>query len=141
MDHTPHIFLSGEEAERFAQQQGHPLVDNSTFTTQQRKEQWQKYRDEERLAPHDEIVQEVATHTQTVGAVAIDCNGRLAAATSTGGRTNKWDGRIGDTPMIGAGKACYVTTVVAHNYSPAKVVCISTRSAIGFEINFKLVMP
>ena len=41
--------------------------------------------------------------SETVGAVAIDCNGRLAAATSTGGRTGKWDGRIGDTPINGAG--------------------------------------
>lgn len=109
MDHTPHIFLSGQQAEQFAVRQGHTLVDNSTFTTQQRKEQWQKYKDEEKLAAHDEIVQnvqnlDVTQHTQTVGAVAIDREGRLAAATSTGGRTNKWDGRIGDTPMIGAGR-------------------------------------
>ncbi len=46
---------------------------------------------------------EAAHHMQTVGAVAVDCEGRLAAATSTGGRSNKWDGRIGDTPINGAG--------------------------------------
>lgn len=124
MEHTPHIFLSGPEAEQFAVQQGMQLVDNASFTTQQRKEQWQRYAAEQRLAPADEIVQKIGgpadaaaavagpsaaaadgskDHCQTVGAVAIDSQGRLAAATSTGGRTNKWDGRIGDTPMIGSG--------------------------------------
>ncbi|KAF6260779.1 nucleophile aminohydrolase [Scenedesmus sp. NREL 46B-D3] len=127
MERTPHIFLSGPEAELFAVQQGMQLVDNASLTTQQRQEQWQRYAAEQRLPPADEIVQkigpadaaaaaEAATgavapaadsseqHCQTVGAVAIDSQGRLAAATSTGGRTNKWDGRIGDTPMIGAGE-------------------------------------
>lgn len=125
MKHTPHIFLSGAEVEAFAVQQGHTLVDNASFTTEQRRQQWQRQKDEDKLAPADEIVQQHVhnevqqqqqqqeprhgqaddgdRHCQTVGAVAIDSSGRLAAATSTGGRTNKWDGRIGDTPMIGAG--------------------------------------
>ena len=46
----------------------------------------------------------VTQDSETVGAVAVDCNGLLAAATSTGGMTGKWDGRIGDTPIIGAGE-------------------------------------
>lgn len=83
-----------------AEEVGLPLVDNSHFTTAQRLEQWEKYNQKGTLSRQDEIVQ----HTQTVGAVAVDCYGCLAAATSTGGRTNKWDGRIGDTPMIGAGE-------------------------------------
>jgi beta-aspartyl-peptidase (threonine type) len=109
MEHTPHIFLSGEEAEAFAVRQGHTLVaDNAHFTTTQRLQQWERYKDAAVLAPADEIVQQ-ATHNeeqqqqrkledgqQTVGAVAIDVHGCLAAATSTGGRTNKWDGRIGE---------------------------------------------
>lgn len=111
MDHTPHIFLSGPEVEQFAQQQGHTLVDNSTFTTEQRRQQWQRQKEQEQqLPPADEIVQQHVRndpqqrpqqpqqqqqqvqeerHCQTVGAVAIDCQGRLAAATSTGGRTCK----------------------------------------------------
>jgi hypothetical protein len=96
MEHTPHIFLSGPEAEDFAVQQGMQLVDNASFTTQQRKEQWQRYASEQRLAPADEIVQKIGPaaaaaapeaaaadsckqHCQTVGAVAIDSQGRLAA--------------------------------------------------------------
>jgi beta-aspartyl-peptidase (threonine type) len=105
MQHTPHIFLSGPEAEQFAVQQGMQLVDNASFTTQQRKEQWQRYAAEQRLAPADEIVQKIGPadaaaagpqaaaaaaaateaadsskdHCQTVGAVAIDSQGRLAA--------------------------------------------------------------
>jgi beta-aspartyl-peptidase (threonine type) len=102
MEHTPHIFLSGPEAEQLAVQQGMQLVDNATFTTQQRKEQWERYAAEQRLAPADEIVQRIGPagaaaapaegskpaaaaadnsrdHCQTVGAVAIDSQGRLAA--------------------------------------------------------------
>jgi beta-aspartyl-peptidase (threonine type) len=95
MERTPHIFLSGPEAEDFAVQQSMQLVDNASFTTQQRKEQWQRYASEQRLAPADEIVQKIGPadapagpeaaadsskqHCQTVGAVAIDSQGRLAA--------------------------------------------------------------
>jgi len=115
MKHTPHIFLSGAEVEAFAVQQGHTLVDNASFTTEQRRQQWQRQKDEDKLAPADEIVQQHVhnevqqqqqqqeprhgqaddgdRHCQTVGAVAIDSSGRLAAATSTGGRTNKVSSR------------------------------------------------
>ena len=111
MEGTPHIFLSGPEVEQFAVQQGHTLVDNSSFTTEQRRQQWERQRQADGLPAADEIVQqhvhsevqqqqqqqqqqgrqgdEDTHHTQTVGAVAIDSSGRLAAATSTGGRTCK----------------------------------------------------
>ncbi len=55
-------------------------------------------------APTDGPSANRADHAQTVGATAIDCAGRLAAATSTGGRCGKFDGRVGDTPIIGAGE-------------------------------------
>lgn len=106
MERTPHIFLSGAEVEQWAVQQGHSLVDNSTFTTEQRRQQWQRQKEQDALPAADEIVQQhvrpeaqqqpqqqavqnSTQHTQTVGAVAIDSAGRLAAATSTGGRTCK----------------------------------------------------
>lgn len=133
MENTPHIFLSGEPAEQFAKQQGHVLVDNTTFTTQQRKEQWQKYKDEHKLAAHDEIVQRVTTHTQTVGAVAVDCQGRLAAATSTGGRTNKWDGRIGDTPMIGAGRL-FMTVLLGLLHSTSQECCCTDAALASWQL-------
>lgn len=110
MERTPHIFIGGEEAEKLAESWGLELVDNSYFTTEQRRQQWLRYREGEGHVMHvDEIVQ----HGQTVGAVAIDWQGRLAAATSTGGRTNKWDGRIGDTPIIGAGNWASSTCAVS----------------------------
>lgn len=105
MEGTPHIFLSGPEVEQFAVQQGHTLVGNSSFTTEQRRQQWERQRQADGLPAADEIVQQHVRsgveqqtagqggadtqHTQTVGAVAIDSAGRLAAATSTGGRTCK----------------------------------------------------
>lgn len=88
MEHTPHVLLVGEGAEAFALTQGMEPVENSYFSTDRRREQWEAQRD----AEHG-----------TVGAVALDRDGHLAAATSTGGLTMKQWGRVGDSPIIGAG--------------------------------------
>lgn len=70
MHATPHIWLAGPEAEAFAQQRGLELVpDNAHFTTQQRREQWERYRQEEELAPADEIVQQVGARVVHAAAV------------------------------------------------------------------------
>ncbi len=94
---TDHLLLGGPKADQFAQEQGLEMVDNDYFTTEYRKNHWLKIRETENLQVED------AFKFGTVGAVAIDKNGNLAAATSTGGITNKRHGRIGDTPLIGAG--------------------------------------
>ncbi|WP_137939936.1 isoaspartyl peptidase/L-asparaginase [Chitinivorax sp. B] len=102
MERTPHVMLGFEAADRFAVESGLPQCDADYFHTERR---WQALQDElERLAVggSDADVPEDRKHG-TVGAVALDHAGRLAAATSTGGRTAKWPGRIGDTPVIGAG--------------------------------------
>ncbi|MBB5016837.1 beta-aspartyl-peptidase (threonine type) [Chitinivorax tropicus] len=102
MQHTAHVTLGFDAADRLALTLGLPQGDADYFYTAKR---WQALQDElarmaaggsEADAPEDR-------KHGTVGAVALDCMGRLAAATSTGGRTAKMAGRIGDTPVIGAG--------------------------------------
>jgi beta-aspartyl-peptidase (threonine type) len=102
MERTPHVLLSGEGAEEFALEQGVTLVPDSYFYTERRwkqLEEAQKLEKNERVASADEDI----GYFGTVGAVALDRNGNLAAATSTGGMTNKRWGRVGDSPIIGAG--------------------------------------
>jgi len=102
MENSPHVLLIGEGAEHFAQQSGLPQVDPSYFGTEPRREQLKKAQEKAKFGlghngiPIDELY-------STVGAVALDINGNLAAATSTGGLTNKRWGRVGDVPIIGAG--------------------------------------
>ena len=125
MSRSDHVMLIGEGAESFALEHGYELIDNSYFQTPQRMRQLQR-------------IQNTTTGTAlsednslgTVGAVAIDRNGNITAATSTGGMTNKRFGRVGDSPIIGAGtyadnSACgvsasghgeyFIRAVVAHD--------------------------
>jgi len=107
LEKSPHVLLAGEGAEKFAVAHGMALVDDPKyFYTEQRWQQWQKAlaKEKEQNAVHTRLDHsDDQDRTGTVGAVAVDRNGNLAAATSTGGMTNKRDGRIGDTPIIGAG--------------------------------------
>lgn len=97
MDKSPHVFLSREGADQFAVERGLEQVDNAYFSTPARSQQL------ERLKAHEVSALEVEYKFGTVGAVALDNGGHVAAATSTGGMTgNRW-GRIGDSPIIGAG--------------------------------------
>ena len=95
LEDGPHVFLSGEDADRFASARGLMQVENGWFETRERRRQL-----DELLAGggFDEAVK-----YGTVGAVAVDHSGHVAAATSTGGLTAKRWGRIGDSPLIGAG--------------------------------------
>ena len=99
MERTPHVLLSGEGAEEFALEQGVTLVPGSYFYTERRWKQLEDAQKSERTASIEDDI----GYFGTVGAVARDRNGNLAAATSTGGMTNKRWGRIGDSPIIGAG--------------------------------------
>ena len=89
MEKTPHVLLVGEGAEKLGKLMNADIVPNNYFDTPRRFEQWQK-----------SINKEIKG---TVGCVALDIYGDLAAATSTGGVVNKMPGRVGDTPIIGAG--------------------------------------
>ncbi|MBZ0114364.1 MAG: isoaspartyl peptidase/L-asparaginase [Thermoanaerobaculia bacterium] len=89
MDRSPHVFMVGRGAEEFATEMKVKRVDNHWFDTEERLEALRRAQEKD--------------HFGTVGAVALDQNGDLAAATSTGGLTNKRWGRVGDVPVIGAG--------------------------------------
>ena len=98
MENSRHVLLMGRGAERFARKHGLALVDDSYFHTRSRLTALRK---------------RIEGHHGTVGAVALDASGQLAAATSTGGYTGKLPGRVGDSPIIGAGNyaddACAVS--------------------------------
>jgi beta-aspartyl-peptidase (threonine type) len=97
MEKSRHVLLVGDGAEEFALEEGLALVPNNYFRTDERKTQL----DSERQG---RSVSDLFPGTQgTVGAVALDRHGNLAAATSTGGMTNKRQGRVGDSPIVGAG--------------------------------------
>jgi beta-aspartyl-peptidase (threonine type) len=107
MRHSPHVMLTGAGAEAFAREQGLEIVDPSWFRTEERWRQLQKAIAGERIE-RDHDAQPARAYREddkrgTVGAVALDRHGNLAAGTSTGGLTNKRYGRIGDSPVIGAG--------------------------------------
>lgn len=105
MERSKHVMLTGDGAEAFAQQQGMQLVPQSYFYTERRWQELQRAKAEERndslknSVPKDSTIEKHGT----VGCVALDENGNLAAGTSTGGLTDKRFGRIGDSPIIGAG--------------------------------------
>ena len=125
MNHSDHVLLMGEGAETFALERGYELIDNSYFQTERRRLQLLRAQETSigTALSEDSLL-------GTVGAVAIDRDGNIAAATSTGGMTNKRFGRVGDSPIIGAGtyadnNACgisasghgeyFIRAVVAHD--------------------------
>ena len=110
MDNSVHVMLSGQGAEEFAKEQGVALIENNIFDTKHRYEALLKAKqklEKEKATSKNYQAAHKALPTNykmgTVGAVAIDKNGNLAAGTSTGGMTAKRFGRIGDSPVIGAG--------------------------------------
>ena len=105
MDRSKHVMMVGDGAEQFAAEQGITLVDPSYFRVEKRWRQLQEaLREEARAqASHAPLVLPGKAYFGTVGALALDANGHLAAGTSTGGMTNKRYGRVGDSPIIGAG--------------------------------------
>lgn len=139
MDNSKHVMFSGYGAKLFAEEQGLSIVDSSYFYSKRRYEYWKKLKDKEHLElDHNKLSFEEDKnfweHKKygTVGAVAIDKDGNIAAGTSTGGLTNKKYGRIGDSPIIGAGtyannKTCgisctgtgeyFIRTLAAHEVS------------------------
>jgi len=107
MNNSAHVFLSGEGASTFAKQQGLDIVPNKYFFTESRYESLQRLLKKERERTKKDNV-------GTVGCAVLDTNGNLCAGTSTGGMSNKKYGRIGDSPVIGAGtyannKTCAVS--------------------------------
>ena len=129
------VMLAGEASDHFAEREGLEQVERSWFATDLRHAQWRKWK-EQRLRPgatdeEDALLDHDGEEDGwgTVGAVALDTHGNVAAATSTGGMTGKPRGRVGDTPIIGAGTwadtsvavSCtgvgeaFIRTVAAHS--------------------------
>jgi beta-aspartyl-peptidase (threonine type) len=124
MEHSPHVMLAGEGAEEFALEQGVALVPGSYFYTERR---WQQLEDAQKAERTAALPKEDIGFFSTVGAVARDRKGDLAAATSTGGMTNKRWGRVGDSPIIGAGTyadndSCAVSATGSGEYFIRAVV-------------------
>jgi beta-aspartyl-peptidase (threonine type) len=131
MKNTPQVLLISEGADQFAKEQGLDIVDNSYFITERRKTQLLKNKNIVQLKDKKETSSSISKFG-TVGCVALDKNGNLSAGTSTGGRSNKKWGRVGDVPIIGAGNyasnnTCaisatgwgefFIRNVVAHDIS------------------------
>ena len=130
MEHSPHVFLSGAGAEEFAREQGFEMTDPSWFATEPRRKALEEFK-ARKVSWFD-----IDLKYGTVGAVARDAQGHVAAATSTGGLTGKRWGRIGDSPVIGAGtyaddRACAVSATGAGEFfiraGVAQTICDRVR--------------
>lgn len=133
---SEHVFLAGEGAMRFAKEIGYGLEKADYFYDAYRYEQWQKIKNSDafKLDHNDEKDSKFGT----VGAVACDQNGNLAAATSTGGMTNKKWGRVGDSPMIGAGtyannKTCAVSCTGSGEFFMRGVVAYDVSCLMEYK--------
>jgi L-asparaginase / beta-aspartyl-peptidase len=144
MEHSPHVMMAGAGAEVFAEQQRLELVAPEYFHTRTRWEALQRAREQERIElSEDERRPRSATDTDdfkfgTVGAVALDRNGDLAAGTSTGGMTNKRWGRVGDAPIIGAGtyannQSCAVSATGHGEYFIRSVVAYDICALVEYR--------
>lgn len=127
MLHSGHVMLGGKGAEDFARARNMAMEEDAYFYTQQRYDQWQQALKEDKVE---------LDHTDkkfgTVGCVAMDKDGNLAAATSTGGLTNKKYGRIGDSPVIGAGTYANNNTCAI---SCTGVGELFIRSVVAYDIS------
>jgi beta-aspartyl-peptidase (threonine type) len=121
MEKSDHVFLAGDGAMRFAKSNGYNFEKEEYFFDEVRYRQWQGIKDSDKFQLDHSVKNE--GKFGTVGAVACDANGNLAAATSTGGMTNKKWGRVGDSPMIGIG-----------NYANNKTCAVSCTGSGEFFI-------
>jgi beta-aspartyl-peptidase (threonine type) len=137
MTKTPHVLLAGDGADRFARQMGVKLVDQAYFSTEAARKRWERSR-----KPKGNDAKKGAAgatdkqvHYGTVGCVALDHFGNIAAGTSTGGLTNKQYGRVGDSPIVGAGtyadnRTCGVScTGIGEHY---------IRNAVAYDVSARM---
>jgi L-asparaginase / beta-aspartyl-peptidase len=124
MEKTPHVLLMGSGAEEFGKKMNVEFMPQDYFHTQKRFEQWQKRAADDKKG--------------TGGCVALDKNGNLAAATSTGGTTNKMPGRVGDSPLINAGtyannKTCAVSGTGTGEIFIANTVAFNISALMEYK--------
>jgi beta-aspartyl-peptidase (threonine type) len=110
LEKSPHIYFVAEGAERFASEHGIPLIDNAELVLPREVERWKNAAEQRYLSVPAEFSGKLDSH-DTVGAIALDRHGNIAAATSTGGTLNKAPGRVGDSSLIGCG--CYADNETA----------------------------
>lgn len=139
LEHSPHVMLSGAGAEAFAAQQGLEMVDPAYFDTERRYQQLQKALEKEAAGESSSALPPGTDHKfGTVGVAALDQQGNLAAGTSTGGMTNKRYGRIGDSPVIGAGtyadnRTCAVSSTGHGEYFIRAVVAYDISALMAYK--------
>ena len=149
MEKSPHVMLTGDGADKFAKEQGLKIEDPSYFYDDKRWKQWQIIKKKEKstighlsdTTGYIHPKEAEFMHDKkfgTVGAVALDKNGNLAAATSTGGMTNKKFGRIGDSPIIGAGtyannRTCAVSCTGHGEYFIRNVVAYDVSALMEYK--------
>jgi L-asparaginase / beta-aspartyl-peptidase len=135
MEKSRHVLLVSVGAEEFALEEGIPLVPNLYFRTDERKQQLASEQQGRRVS---DLMPMGAGSQGTVGAVALDQHGNLAAATSTGGMTNKRQGRVGDSPIIGAGTyakngVCAISATGHGEYFIRAVAAYHIASAVEYR--------
>ncbi len=136
MLHTEHVFLAGDGAMKFAKSLDYKILDPSYFHDDLRHKQWLNIRDTDSFQLDHSVKKD--SKFGTVGAVALDQDGNIAAATSTGGMTNKRFGRVGDSPMIGAGTyannlTCAVSCTGSGEYFIRGVVAYEVSALMEFK--------
>jgi len=135
MENSPHVLLSGEGANQFAQEKGLRIVDPKYFATEKNLKRVRKIKERELKKVASLIEKYPDEKFGTVGCVALDKSGNIAAGTSTGGMTNKKWNRIGDSPIIGAGtyannKTCGVSSTGHGEYF--------IRAAVAHDISARM---
>ncbi|MBN1302165.1 MAG: isoaspartyl peptidase/L-asparaginase [Melioribacteraceae bacterium] len=158
MEKSKHVMMIGKGAEAFAEEIGLEIVDNDYFKTEKRLEEIRRIKAEERKDKGLSYVNEIYKNQKlgTVGCVALDKSGNLAAGTSTGGMSNKKWGRVGDVPIIGAGtyannKTCalsatghgefFIRNVVTHDISALMEYKNMTISKAADEVIMNKLLP
>jgi len=136
MDKSYHVFLAGEGAMRFAKENGHAIENPDYFYDEVRYQQWMGIKDSDTFELDHSAKKD--GKFGTVGAVACDQYGNISAATSTGGMTNKKWGRVGDSPMIGAGnyannKTCAISCTGSGEFFIRGVVAYDVSCLMEFK--------
>lgn len=147
MQDTDHVLLAGEGAERFSQQRKLEQVDHEYFRTDRQVENWKRKRARDAAKKNNKKkagiskgeTEEDNAAFGTVGCVALDSKGHLAAATSTGGRTNKMVGRVGDSPILGAGTYADKTCAVSGTGYGEQYIRFAVAYDVSAQMRYKKV--
>jgi beta-aspartyl-peptidase (threonine type) len=136
MEQTKHVLLASDGAEKFADEMGTKIerVENNWFSTEKRRRELERAQRPADKSKESRLIAE-EKHYGTVGCVALDSHGNLAAGTSTGGRTNKKYGRVGDSPIVGAGTYANNATCAVSGTGLGEQFI---RHAVAFNISARM---